>query len=258
VRRCSPLFAVLLLVALPCLAAEPVVSFEEQAVVVSGLTPNGQVVWFSVAKQIESSMAHFVRREDVLADEDGDGAVRFELDRMVPLQSIWVAVDLTTGAVAVATPEGYTLRDASLPPGRGSGKAGRPDWIGDDRQLLEILVVRPGLGAWGSTLGDGGVNDEDGRGNGRISAALARLHAVGSSPAPPDHFLPKDLVFAVDLDRMEFLARNRFHQKEKNSLKRFASRFGQNRFHLREKNSLNRYVIGRSVRRPPRPSSPFP
>jgi len=207
------LFVWIVLVALVALshraAAEPVVSFEEQAVVVSGLTPKGQVVWFGVAKQIEGFMAHFVRREDLLTDEDGDGAVRFELDRTVPLQSIWVAVDLATGDAAVATPEGYPLRDASAAPGRGRGVAGRPDWIEDGRELLELLVVRPGQGAWGLTLGDGGVNDDDGRADGKITAALAWLRAVGSSPAPStplEHFQPKDLVFAVDLDRMEFLA----------------------------------------------------
>jgi hypothetical protein len=59
------------------------------------------------------------------------------------------------------------------------------------------------------TLGDGGANDDDGRGDGRITAVLARMRAVGASPASPaplDRFQPKDLVFAVDLDRMEILA----------------------------------------------------
>lgn len=208
-RPIRALFILLLLATLPRVAAaEPVLAFEERAVVVSGLTPQGQVVWFSVAKQIEGGMAHFVRREEVLPDADGDGAVRFELDRTVPLQSIWVAVDLATGAAAVGTPEGYTLRDASAPPGRGRGVAGRPDWVEEGREILEMLVVRPGQGAWGMTLGDGGANDEDGRGDGRSTAALARMRAVGTStanPAPLERFEPKDLVFAVDLDRMELL-----------------------------------------------------
>lgn len=200
-------FFALLLVALPRLAAtEPLLAFEDQAVVVSGVTPKGQVVWFSVAKQIEGYMAHFVRREEILPDADGDGSVRFELDRAVPLQSIWVAIDLATGEAAVATPEGYSLRDASAPPGRGRGEPGRPDWVEEGREILEILLVRPGQGAWGLTVGDGGVNDDDSRGDGRITAALARLRSLGASPGPPERFQPRDLVFAIDLDRMEFLA----------------------------------------------------
>jgi hypothetical protein len=187
------------------ISAEPLITFEEQSVVASGMSPGGQVVWFSVAKQIEGRMADFVRRDDLLIDEDGDGSVRFELGRDVPRQSIWVAVDLATGEAAVATPEGYPLRDASLAPGRGRGEAGRPDWSEEGRQLLELLVVRPGEGAWGLAFGDGGARDEDGRADGRITAALARLQAVGRSPAPPERFHPRDLVFAVDLNRMEIL-----------------------------------------------------
>jgi hypothetical protein len=201
------LFAIFVLATLPRLAtAEPVLSFEDQAVVVSDVTPKGQVVWFSVAKQIEGYMAHFVRREEILPDTDGNGSVRFELDRTVPLQSIWVAVDLATGEAAVATPEGYPLRDASAPPGRGRGEPGRPDWVEEGREILEILLVRPGQGAWGLTVGDGGANDDDSHGDGRITAALARLRSLGACPGPPERFQPKDLVFAIDLDRMELLA----------------------------------------------------
>jgi len=209
------LFAVLALAALPRLAtAAPALTFEDQAVTVSGMTPQGRVVWFGVAKQIEGYMARFVRREDLLTDTDGDGVVRLELDRTVPLQSIWVAVDLATGEAAVATPEGYPLRDASPEPGHGRGEPGRPDWTEEGREILELLVVRPGqgpgqgagLGAWGLTLGDGGTNDDDHLPNGRVTAVLARLRPVGASPAPPERFQGRDLVFAIDVNTMELLA----------------------------------------------------
>lgn len=189
-----------------CASAAPTLAFEEQAVVVSGLTPQGRVVWFSLAKQVEGYMANFVPRQDLLTDTDGDGVVRFELGRTVPLQSIWVAVDLASGEAAVGTPEGFPLRDASAPPGHGRGEAGRPDWVETGRELLQLLVVRPGLGAWTLTLGDGGENDADHGADGRVTAALARLSAVGASPAPPERFQAKDLVFAIDPDRMEILA----------------------------------------------------
>jgi hypothetical protein len=187
-------------------AAAPALTYEEQAVVVSGVTPQGQVVWFSLAKQIEGYMAHFVTRRDLLADTDGDGVVRFELDRTVPLQSIWVAVDLASGEAVVGTPEGYPLRDASEPPGHGRGEPGRPDWVTTGRQMLELLVVRPGQGAWTASLLDGGGDDDDHGADGRLTASLARLHAVGASPAPPERFQGKDLVFALDPDRMEIVS----------------------------------------------------
>lgn len=174
--------------------------------VVSGVTPQGRVVWFGIAKQIEGYMAHFVRREDFFADTDGDGVVRFELDQAVPLQSIWVAVDLATGEAAVATPGGYPLRDASREPGQGRGEPSRPDWIETGHEILEVLAVRPGQGAWSITLGDGGANDDDLSADGQISAVFARMRPVGASPAPPELFQAGDLVIAVDPDRMEILA----------------------------------------------------
>ncbi len=88
----------------PRLSAQPseaparlTLSFEGTAVVASGLRSGGQVVWFGVARELDDGWATIVRREEVASDTDGDGVVRLELDREVPLQSVWVAVDLTNG-----------------------------------------------------------------------------------------------------------------------------------------------------------------
>ena len=188
-------------------AVEPVISFAPEAVTVSGLTPGGKVVWFSVAREIAERTATLVRREKIAADEDGDGAVTLELGRPVPFQSIWVAVDLATGASAVAVPEGYPLRLIELPghsAGRGGG--GQPDWVEDGRGFVEILLVRPGEGGgvWGATVGDGGEADDDGAYDGRLVVSLARLRGVGSiSLAAPERFSPRDVLVIIDPNRME-------------------------------------------------------
>ena len=88
-------------------------------------------------------------------------------------------------------------------PGTGHA-AGRPDWIEDDRGFVEILLVRPGQGAWGATVGDGGEADDDGIYDGRLTASLDRLRAVGASPAvAPERFSPRDVVVVIDPNRME-------------------------------------------------------
>lgn len=179
-------------------------AFEANAVVATGVPPGGQVVWFAVAREIAQRSATIVRREEIAADDDKDGAVRFELGRPVPLQSIWVAVDLASGAAAVATPEGYPLRRVDLPGGATGHGGGKPDWVEDDRGLVEILLVRPGQGAWGATVGDGGQADGDGAYDGRLMAPLDRLRGVGAAaPAPPEHFSPRDVVVVIDPNRME-------------------------------------------------------
>ena len=211
-RRLSPLAALLLvpisLAAQPAPPAVPAISFEAEAVVASGVTAQGRVVWFSVAREIAESAATIVRRERILADEDGDGAVRFELDRAVPLRSIWVAVDLATGAWAAAGPEGYPLQRVD-PPGLAARRgAEEADWVEDTRGYVELMVVRPGVGAWGLAAGDGGSSDGDGAADGRLTVPLDRLRGTGlDATAAPERFDPRDLIFVIDPNEMDFAVR---------------------------------------------------
>jgi hypothetical protein len=189
-------------------AVQPVISFASEAVTVSGLTPGGKVVWFSVAREISERLATIVRREKIAADEDNDGTVLFEIGRKVPFQSIWVAVDLATGTAAVAVPEGNSLRSVPLPAqSMGRGEGAEPDWLQDTRGYVEILLVRPGQGAWGATVGDGGKDDDDGAYDGRLRAALPHLRGVGPSPpAAPERFKAGDVVLVIDPNLMEVSA----------------------------------------------------
>jgi hypothetical protein len=199
-----------LLLGLPIGAAAvaPAITFAPEAVVASGMTPGGQVEWFGVAREISEHSATIVRRDRIASDDDQDGAVRLELGRPVPFQSIWVAVDLTTGAAAVATPEGYPLRRLELPGGNVGRGGGKPDWVEDDRGYVEILAVRPGVGAWGAAVGDGGEADDDGVYDGRLVASLARLRGIGPNPpAAPQRFGPRDVIVVIDPNRMEVAVR---------------------------------------------------
>jgi hypothetical protein len=188
--------------------AAPQITFQETAVVASGLPPGGKVVWFGVAREISERVATIVRREKISADEDNDGAVRFEVGKKVPFQSIWVVVDLATGKPAVAVPEGYSLSSVPLPAQNlGRGEASEPDWLQDTRGYVEILLIRPGEGAWGATVGDGGRDDDDGAQDGRLRASLPRLRGVGPSPpTPPERFKTGDVVLVIDPNRMEVSA----------------------------------------------------
>ena len=81
--RSGALFAVWLLgLATAEATAKPVISFSPQAVAASGLTPGGKVVWFGVAREISQRTATLVRREEIVTDDDKDGAVRLELGRL--------------------------------------------------------------------------------------------------------------------------------------------------------------------------------
>jgi hypothetical protein len=182
----------------------PAISFEKNAVVVAGITSKGQAVLFGVAREIaEDDVATLVRRSQVLTDDDGDGTVRLDLGKEVPFRSVWVAVDLATGQFTTAAPEGYPLR---LVGWQGSGierGAARSDRVEDVRTFAEILLVRPGVGAWQITVGDGSSSDDDGAADGQIAAALDRMTAVAGTAAPPSRFDPTDVVVLIDPNRME-------------------------------------------------------
>jgi hypothetical protein len=197
---------VLGLAALPA-SAQPAIGFEESAVVAKGVTPGGSVVLFGIARERPGRITQVVRRDTVLPDADGDGAVRLDLGRPVATQSIWAAVDLGTGAFAVATPDGMPRREVALP-GESfrRGPRGAVEALQGAREFLEILIVRPGEGAWSLSVGDGGDSDADLQPDGSIQAALASMRPLQAAKAALDELLPGDVVVLIDPRQLEFYA----------------------------------------------------
>jgi hypothetical protein len=207
-NRCAALCLALCSAAAPAAAqippTPPGVSFLADAVAASGVTAHGKVAWFAVAREIEDSVATIVRRSEVVEDTDGDGQVRFELGGEVPWQSIWVAVDLTTGLWSVATPEEYPLRwmngaDTSV----GEHTDGKPALGVSLHGYLDILVARPQVGAWTQTVGDGGAGDLDTL-DGQVRVQPGQMVATAGTAAPaPESFVPGDLIVSIDPNNME-------------------------------------------------------
>jgi hypothetical protein len=184
----------------------PQITFEENRVAASGLTPGAQVAWFSVAREPAPFVGVMVRREAILAS-DVVGTAVFELDAEVPLCSIWVAVDLASGEFTVAVPPDYPLRELNLPSGTvRNGPKGKLDRIFKESHLIEVFVARPGTGAWVVTVADGSEEDEDGPANGTLSLALDRMAPVNASPPPPDEFAAGDVFVAIDPEAMAVAA----------------------------------------------------
>lgn len=190
----------------PAGAPVPQIAFQPRSVMVEGITAKGQAVGFSVSREVaEDDVATVVRRVQMLADDDGDGKVQWDLDREVPLRSIWVAVDLATGQVAAASPDGYPLRRVGWR-GRGLGRGNpRADRVEDARPFAEVLLVRPGQGAWRLTVGDGSAADDDGQPDGKLAAALDRMVPVAGTAPPPSRFDRSDVVVLIDPNRMELV-----------------------------------------------------
>jgi hypothetical protein len=181
-------------------------AFSPQEVAVTGATPSGAVAWLVVARVPELYVSAVVRREGT-AVADAGGSVTLAPFSEVPLRSIWVVVDISSGAVGVATPPGFPLRSqqlrlrplASADPGR-AGKFSIP------AHLAVVLVARPKVGAWLATLWDGLPGDEDGPGNGNLYQKASSLAAIDTSMPPLEFLLPDDVVVVVDPEEMAVAA----------------------------------------------------
>jgi hypothetical protein len=190
--------------ALPVGAAPFRVKLETDAVVISGMTPKGQVVLLGVTREIGEDDLPTVRRHlEVLTDEDGDGAIRYPVAPDVPIRSLWAVTDLASGDHGAVAPERFRLQQVNW---RGRGLERRQDGkdaVEDQRTLLELLVVRPKVGAWILRVSDGDPSDTDGVINGRLEGALEQMRPLIGSPPPPSVFQQDDLILAIDPAAME-------------------------------------------------------
>lgn len=192
------------LIAVPVSAAPFRVTLESDAVVVSGVTANGKAALLGVTREIGEDDYPMVKRHlEVLADDDGDGTIRYPVEPGIPLRSVWAVVDMTSGDHDSVAPQAFGERRVNW---RGRGLERRSDGrdaVEDRRTLLELLVVRPGAGAWALRVRDGQETDGDGRIDGRLEGVLADMQPLADSPEPPSVLQPDDVVLALDPSAME-------------------------------------------------------
>lgn len=188
---------------------ELVVKFEEAAVLAAELTPGGEAVFWSVAREPQGYVNRIVRRQG-LAVVDAQGGARFDLDEAeeVPLKAVWGVVDVATGAFAVAAPEGFELREIPFP--TRPFEVGAPGVLNRFRHpfdQLHLLVVRPRVGAWELEAWDRSPRDRDGEDDDRVTTRLEDLSALeATGPAPPEIFEEGDVLVVIHPHTLEVFA----------------------------------------------------
>jgi hypothetical protein len=188
--------------------APPKIEITSTGVAISGVTPKSDVAWMEIAREFSDMSLRLVRISDVATDDDADGAVQIDVDKPVDPQSVWIAVDLTNGAFAIAAPPDFPLHLTELPPSAvRPGAIGNADALDLSNHQVELLLARPGVGAWAGTFGDGGPSDVDGVADGRLRVALDCLAPLGDSPASHATVLkPGDAVVVVDSTSLDVYA----------------------------------------------------
>lgn len=189
-----------LLAWLPAAAlGQPGIAFEEGAVRVSGLSPGTSVVVFAASLERPDVYVRVVRRQHLLSDDDRDGEVRLDLPDGVPRHSLWAVVEMATGGVATAVPQDAPLRHRETPRGAlQHAPGGGIDAVSLPEPLLELLLVRPGVGAWRGRFAEGTPTDSDGAGNGWLQMRASDLVPWGHEAPPPARLVTGDVLVAVN------------------------------------------------------------
>ncbi len=195
-------FAATALVSIP-LHAQLMVEAGGSEVRVEGVTPGARVLLVGVS--YEPRPWHTALRTTKLVAEDGPavGRVVFDLQSEVPDRSVWVAVDLSTGAATVDD-----IAHVEGPP------QGGPEVVlvegREEEEVLEIpgrlvtvAVVRPGVDSWFAVAGDGGASDLGAPNDGEVLVPSSAFNGAVSSESR-FAFLPGDVVVAVDMDSLRW------------------------------------------------------
>jgi hypothetical protein len=177
------------------------ITLQDQAALAAGLTPGNPVVWLSVEYRVDAEFSSDLTQRYETGTAAADGTARLDLPRPPAPRSYWAAVDLGTGAYALATPSQYRIARAPSPPILDTSTAA--DALLDTRQYVIGLLVRPGVGAWSFGAGDGGPVDQDGEVNGKLRIALDKLTPLTGGIAAPEKAAANDLWLIVDPLTME-------------------------------------------------------
>ena len=185
--------------------AQPTLSWSGATARVQGVTPGGTVIWFAAIRDVEE---YAVAQTNVAqtGSADATGTASLTLANPISPYSIWVAVDYQTGAWVTGSPSPvFPLQQTVLHPAALSiGNAETPDYLLDAADRIQVLLVRPGQGAWTKTLGRGGVDDESSPADGKLKLRLHNLDPLISAAAPaPDKVAADDLLFLVHPQTMD-------------------------------------------------------
>jgi len=179
------------------------VSFSGKEVTITGATPASSVVVFAVCHEPHRYWTKLIRQDAVVAAPDG--VAHFTSSIAVPWMSIWAVVDLKSGAALVTTPTNYPVRHLDFPVGslKAADATGEADHFETGRESVEMLWVRPGLGAWSSTNGLAGDKNEDPTKLKNLTR-LATFSALGGGVAAPSKLKQGDFLLVIDPMTMEY------------------------------------------------------
>jgi hypothetical protein len=181
------------------------VSRLQRQIAVKNATPGATVLLVAHEQEVEYSSTIYTRSH-YRATADEEGHANFILNRDAVQESLWVAIDTSTGSYGAVTGDGSLVRSGEL-----AGSAIGKDNNGKNKKILAefdyvyVLAVRPGLEEWEVTSADGGPFDDDGEANGRIRIDVNSAKTRSKHDTPLDEVKKGDVIFVFIPHQTAFL-----------------------------------------------------
>jgi hypothetical protein len=182
-------------------------TFADRSVTVSGATAGGNVAFFAIAKEGSESVPRIplkTRHAVVLNDDDRDGKVVFERSRSLPLIAIWVAVDIESGQWAASGSPGFDADTIPLQELAKHDNAGQLRKLSADVPEMDVLLVRPGAGAWQLSAAKTSKVDENGRDDRALRLDVGEMMPLTKSQPKLNSLHPGDVLAVIEPRSMRF------------------------------------------------------
>lgn len=184
--------------------AAPAIAVTPDGLSASGITAGGDAIWFGMTIDTYAMARRLERHAAVAKDTDRDGVVLYPIPEISRFTLMFV-VDAATGGHAVFRGQGVDAVELEL---RGNTwRAGLQhfDVRADD---VEILLVRPGEGAWTTSAMEGDEKDGDGRRDARFRLKIDAMTPLGGATGNPRGGVRRgDLLVLFDPHTFRFAVR---------------------------------------------------
>ncbi len=190
----------------PAVWAQPTLQLDATTIVATGLTPNGSAVLVGVVRDRSGHQTIIWHSTEILTDTEGRGTVELEPQAPLDQSSVWAVIDLTTGASGVAASGSGLLLEDPPPEDLVTWEPdGTVATFGTRLVTADLVVVRPGIGAWKLSARDGGTADLDGQLDGVLLLDPDDLEAVDPGlTATPGKLRAGDVLFAISPRTLHF------------------------------------------------------
>lgn len=178
-------------------------TINDGSIAVSNATPGGQVVLFAAGLDGSNGVLTQRRLGHSVA-ADAIGSLAYKPKRAMPYRTIFAAVDVETGRLALASGTDYELQVRPFPTENLKRESdGISGMAGTEIPRAELLVVRPKGGAWRLIASEGASGDDDKQHDGKLALDFSTATSLVGEVAAPARLKNKDVVVLIDSARLE-------------------------------------------------------